>query len=378
MPGLHPSCRLEPAVPRPRLYAGADQPARLSLEIGAIKHHGRLLPVVSQEILQMPFCALTSFAPPNGMHLPKVLVVAPLSGHFPILLRDLVIGLLPAFQVFITDWVNARHVALEQGPFDLANERLLRHRDDGATGQRAQRDSPLPRRPTSSPCYSVPRREEPGVRAAHSRARGSSCRPCGESHARRSPDHGAIPFVVRAQRHCSGAAPMSGKRPSRLPWFCPAIGPAELPSPPPVSRRRAPQKDAPRRWRGSPAIPVPRSLFDADGPSGRTLPRHRSPHLPRTLGLEVRAIGARSASGLHRGPVDGSHDRGRRGRRRCGTGPDAAGTRLVSIGAYRKPLPACRASLRTFLSFSWRRLAHPRSAGGAGLHGPIWAHWKWR
>ena len=59
MPGLHPSCRLEPAVPRPRLYAGADQPARLSLEIGAIKDHGKLLPVVSQEVLQMPFCALT-------------------------------------------------------------------------------------------------------------------------------------------------------------------------------------------------------------------------------------------------------------------------------------------------------------------------------
>jgi len=119
MPGLHPSCRLEPAVPLPRLYAGADQPARLNLEIGAIRHRGRLLPVISQEILQMPFCALTSFTPPNGMHLPKVLIVAPLSGHFPILLRDLVIGLLPAFQVFITDWVNARHVALEQGSFDL-------------------------------------------------------------------------------------------------------------------------------------------------------------------------------------------------------------------------------------------------------------------
>ena len=68
----------------------------------------------------MPFCALTSFASPNGMHLPKVLVVAPLSGHFPLLLRDLIIGLLPAFRVFITDWVNARHVAPEQGPFDLA------------------------------------------------------------------------------------------------------------------------------------------------------------------------------------------------------------------------------------------------------------------
>ena len=43
----------------------------------------------------------------------------PLSGHFPVLLRDLVVGLLPTFQVFITDWVNARHVALDQGPFDL-------------------------------------------------------------------------------------------------------------------------------------------------------------------------------------------------------------------------------------------------------------------
>jgi len=119
MPGLHLNCRLEPAVPRPRLYAGADQPARLSLEIGAIKDHGKLVPVVSQEVLQMPFCALTSFALLDGMHLPKVLVVAPLSGHFPILLRDLVIGLLPAYQVFLTDWVNARHVAVEQGPFDL-------------------------------------------------------------------------------------------------------------------------------------------------------------------------------------------------------------------------------------------------------------------
>lgn len=110
---------LEPAVPRPRLYAGGDQPARLSLEIGAIKDRAKLVPVVSREVLQMPFCALTSFARLDGMHLPKVLVVAPLSGHFPILLRDLVIGLLPTYQVFITDWVNARHVALEHGPFDL-------------------------------------------------------------------------------------------------------------------------------------------------------------------------------------------------------------------------------------------------------------------
>lgn len=119
MSALRLNYPLEPAVPRPRLYAGADQPARLSLEIDSIEHQGELVPVVSQDVLQMPFCALTQFTRSDGTHLPKVLVVAPLSGHFPILLRDLVVGLLPTFQVFITDWVNARHVPLEQGSFDL-------------------------------------------------------------------------------------------------------------------------------------------------------------------------------------------------------------------------------------------------------------------
>ena len=113
------SFQLEPAVPRPRLYAGADQPARLSLEIEAIEHQGTVVPVVSQDILQMPFCAVTRLARSDGAHLPKVLVVAPLSSHFPILLRDLVLGLLPNFQVYLTDWINARHVPVERGPFDF-------------------------------------------------------------------------------------------------------------------------------------------------------------------------------------------------------------------------------------------------------------------
>ena len=106
-------------MPRRRFYAGADQPARLSLEINSIEHDGERIPVVSEDILQMPFCALTRLARVDGTQLPKIFVVAPLSGHFPLLLRDLVVGLLPTFQVFIIDWVNARHVALERGPFDL-------------------------------------------------------------------------------------------------------------------------------------------------------------------------------------------------------------------------------------------------------------------
>jgi poly(3-hydroxybutyrate) depolymerase len=101
------------------LYAGADQPARLSLEIETVKLQGEAVPVDSQDVLQMPFCAVTRFARSDGAHLPKVLVIAPLSSHFPILLRDLMLGLLPSFQVYLTDWVNARHVPVEHGSFDL-------------------------------------------------------------------------------------------------------------------------------------------------------------------------------------------------------------------------------------------------------------------
>ena len=101
------------------MYAGADQPARLSLEIDTIAHQGECVPVLTRDVLHLPFCVLTRLGRADRTHLPKVLIVAPLSGHFPILLRDLVIGLLPSFQVFVTDWVNARHVALDQGAFDL-------------------------------------------------------------------------------------------------------------------------------------------------------------------------------------------------------------------------------------------------------------------
>jgi poly(3-hydroxybutyrate) depolymerase len=91
----------------------------LSLEIGAIDDHAGPVPVTTQDVRQMPFCALTRFARSDRIDLPKVLVVAPLSCHFPILLRDLVLGLLPSCQVFLTDWVNARHVPIKRGRFDL-------------------------------------------------------------------------------------------------------------------------------------------------------------------------------------------------------------------------------------------------------------------
>lgn len=50
---------------------------------------------------------------------PKLLLVAPMSGHFATLLRGTVEAFLPTHRVFITDWADARHVPLSQGRFDL-------------------------------------------------------------------------------------------------------------------------------------------------------------------------------------------------------------------------------------------------------------------
>ena len=46
-----------------------------------------------------------------------MLVVAPLSGHFATLLRNTVTTLLADFDVYLTDWHNARDVPLDEGPF---------------------------------------------------------------------------------------------------------------------------------------------------------------------------------------------------------------------------------------------------------------------
>ena len=48
-----------------------------------------------------------------------MLIVAPLSGHYATLLRGTVEAMLPAHDVFITDWADARMVPMSEGTFDL-------------------------------------------------------------------------------------------------------------------------------------------------------------------------------------------------------------------------------------------------------------------
>ncbi|MEL0661156.1 polyhydroxyalkanoate depolymerase, partial [Psychromonas arctica] len=50
---------------------------------------------------------------------PKLLIVAPMSGHYATLLRGTVEAFLPSHDVFITDWTDARLVPSTVGPFDL-------------------------------------------------------------------------------------------------------------------------------------------------------------------------------------------------------------------------------------------------------------------
>src|SRR5579872_6067744 len=69
--------------------------------------------------IEHPFCTLTHFKKEASLLAPKVLLVAPLSGHFATLLRGTVEALLPDHDVYLTDWVNARNVPALHGRFDL-------------------------------------------------------------------------------------------------------------------------------------------------------------------------------------------------------------------------------------------------------------------
>lgn len=80
---------------------------------------GRAVQVSEEIVARRDFCELLHFRRDTARDDPRVLVVAPLSGHFATLLRDTVRGLLPDHDVFITDWIDAREVPLRVGGFGL-------------------------------------------------------------------------------------------------------------------------------------------------------------------------------------------------------------------------------------------------------------------
>lgn len=118
----------------PRIAAGFELLYRLgkdyekpAFEIRSVIAHGHEVPIVEYRALQKPFCNLIRFkrftddatTVDDLKDDPVVLVVAPLSGHHATLLRDTVRTLLQDHKVYITDWVDARMVPREAGPFHL-------------------------------------------------------------------------------------------------------------------------------------------------------------------------------------------------------------------------------------------------------------------
>jgi poly(3-hydroxybutyrate) depolymerase len=82
---------------------------------------GERVAVSERVVWERPFCQVISFdrALRRPKAQPKVLMVAPMSGHHATLLRGTVDAFLPNHQVFITDWIDARHVPLGAGSFGL-------------------------------------------------------------------------------------------------------------------------------------------------------------------------------------------------------------------------------------------------------------------
>jgi poly(3-hydroxybutyrate) depolymerase len=119
-----------------RVSAGFDLVHRLAKEyekprfdITSVEVSGVQVAVQEQVHLEMPFCRLLRFkrftdesrALQRMQNQPKVLVVAPLSGHHSTLLRDTVRSLLADHKVYITDWTDARMVSADAGPFHLSD-----------------------------------------------------------------------------------------------------------------------------------------------------------------------------------------------------------------------------------------------------------------
>jgi poly(3-hydroxybutyrate) depolymerase len=71
-------------------------------------------------VQEKPFGHLLHFSRQvEGRRDPKVIVVAPMSGHYATLLRGTVEAMLPDHDVYITDWIDARDVSLDHGTFTL-------------------------------------------------------------------------------------------------------------------------------------------------------------------------------------------------------------------------------------------------------------------
>src|SRR5262249_45729016 len=109
-----------------RLAAALELISRSSLTytrpdygIGSVTVGNRELQVTEEIAYATPFGSLLHFAKPDAPEQPRMLLVAPMSGHFATLLRGTVKTLLQDHDVYITDWHNPRDIPSDHGRFGL-------------------------------------------------------------------------------------------------------------------------------------------------------------------------------------------------------------------------------------------------------------------
>jgi len=103
------------------VFAHAAQPrGKPSFDIESVTVDGTAYPMAEAIVQHRPFANLLRFThsglPENA---PRLLIVAPMSGHFATLLRGTVLRMAERAEVYITDWADAKMVPTEAGRFDL-------------------------------------------------------------------------------------------------------------------------------------------------------------------------------------------------------------------------------------------------------------------
>jgi len=103
------------------VFAHAAAPrGKPAFDIREVTLGRKIWPVTESIVLRRPFGNLLHFSHPGlAKDAPRLLIVAPMSGHFATLLRGTVAKLVETMEVFITDWADARQVPLDDGSFDL-------------------------------------------------------------------------------------------------------------------------------------------------------------------------------------------------------------------------------------------------------------------
>ncbi|PQV45521.1 polyhydroxyalkanoate depolymerase [Paraburkholderia sp. BL21I4N1] len=95
--------------------------------IDSVVTEGKQVAIVEEVAAHTPFCSLLHFRKDTALSTPqpRVLVIAPMSGHFATLLRGTVRTMLAEHDVYITDWHNPRDVPLSEGRFGF--DEYVRH-----------------------------------------------------------------------------------------------------------------------------------------------------------------------------------------------------------------------------------------------------------